>query len=374
MRAVIVHAPGRANLAELRQTLLGAGVDCGPEDCVPWNDLHVRLAQNGEVNLLVLKTGEGAPSNWDAMLSEARALTPAPVVAIGPAGTDDEHRAQRAGIAAYVNEANLPQDLDRALEQFTATPAGATQRGRVWSVFAPTPGSGGTTVAASLAGALARRHPEQVTLLELSRQFGELALLLGVTPEYPMEELCRRWQRLDMISLRHSVVPHAGGVNLIVHSRDAIPENLIHWEAVRRLAVLARIAFPNAVLAVDSRLGREKLEAFRLSDKVVLVVRPDVPSVKRAEWELHAAEEAGLPRERFYLTVNCWGQRGQLQAGEIERTLGLKIRRRIPHDPGRVNNAANHGMLLQQFSRASSIARAFRHLGDDLLQETPSEH
>jgi pilus assembly protein CpaE len=372
MRAVIVHAPGRDKLPELRQALLGAGVDCLPEDCVPWDNLEVRLAQNDKVDLLVLQTGVGAPNDWEVKLGDARRFTHAPALAVGPAGTEEEQRARQAGVSVYVNEANLPHDLDQALERFTAASANGNQRGRVWSVYAPAPGSGGTTVAANLAGALARLHPREVALLELARQFGDLALLLGVTPEYSVEELCRRWQRLDMMSLRHSAVGHESGVNLLVHSVDPLREDAVNWESVRRLSVLARVTFPYTVIALASRLGREKLEAMRVSDSVVLVVRPDVPSVKRAEWELNAATDAGIPREKFHLTLNPWGQKGQLKESEIERALNLKVRSRIPADPGRINNILNQGLLLQQFSRASTIAGRFRRLAESLLEGSHS--
>ena len=84
-------------------------------------------------------------------------------------------------------------------------------RGTVISVFAPIPGSGGTTVASNLAGAFAAAHPKEAALIEVARDFGDLALLLNLTPNYTSRDACMRWQSLDRMSLANGFAEHPSG-------------------------------------------------------------------------------------------------------------------------------------------------------------------
>jgi pilus assembly protein CpaE len=363
MRVVLTHAPG-TDVHELRQAVLGAGLDCAADDCVAWDDLSARLAQR-DADLVIFKTGNNADGGWHAM-QEAQTLTRAALVAVGPISNQEViQSARRAGASDYVDDANVRVGLDTVMDRLTAARQ-APRRGKVIAVFAPTAGSGGTTVSANLAGALARKHPNEVALVELAREFGDLALLLNIEPQYTLEHVCQRWRNLDRGSLASSFTQHPGGFHVLFNGVDQAENRFLDVAAARRIAVLTRTAFKYSVLALDSRLSPLELEAMRLSDEIALVVRPDVPAVRRAQWALAAAVEQGIPHGRFKLVLNRWGQRGQLSLKQIQSSLNLKALQFIPNDPKKVNKAANHGQLLHEVSSLGTISRRFAALASSL--------
>lgn len=355
MRVVVAHAP-ESSVRDLRQALLGAGLNCLAEDCVAWSELALRLAQ-GDADLIVLRAEDEESLDWKSII-EATALSQAPVVAVGPAAKAElVSRARRAGALEFIDEGDLRNGLDAALDRLTAASAVARRRGTVVAVYAPAVGSGGTTLASNIAGAMAEKYPKDVGLIELARDHGDLAFLLNLKPQFTVEDVCRRWQSLDRVCLESSLVDHASGLRALVNSDDQRGNSLLSREAVRRIGVLARSTFKFTILALESRLAEEEIEAMRLSDVVLLVVRPDVPSVRRAHWALATALAQGVPRERFRLIVNRWGQGGQLTLKQIESNLGLKASQLVPDDPTRVNKAANRGVLLRDVSARSAIQR-----------------
>jgi len=345
----------------LRQLVLGSGLNCEAEDCVAWNDLAVRLGQ-GDVDV-VLVSLEGADERLWRALQEVGTLTGSPLMAIGAEVDDDvQQRAQQLGVRQIIPPDDVRRSLDEALERMRNEGQVRARRGRVISVFAPTPGSGGTTVAANLAGALVRRHPDEVAVLELAREFGDLALLLDVEPKVAAEDLCRRWQSLDRSSLAGSMTIHDSSLRVLANPVDRPENRQLGAESARRLAVLARATFPYTVLSLDSRLSDVETEVMQLSDRVVLVVRPDVPAVRRARWALHEAIDRGVDGERVCLVVNRYGQPGQLPLPQIESALGLKAQQLIPDDPSSVNRAANEGQLLHERLWFRRIKRRFSRL------------
>lgn len=364
MRAIVAHAPG-APARELRQVVLGSGLDCEAADCVAWHDLAVRLGQS-DADVVLVSLEAADDSIWQ-VLQEAGQLTRSPLLAIGDRSDAlVQQRAQQLGVGHIIPPADVRRALDETLERLRREGQVRAQRGRVLSVFAPTPGSGGTTVAVNLAGAMNRRHPDEVAVLELAREFGDIALMLDLEPKVAAEDLCRRWQSLDRGSLAGSMTAHSSGLRVLANPVEQPENRQLTAASARRLTVLARVTFPYTILSLDSRLSEVEVEVMQLSDKVVLVVRPDVPAVRRARWALKEALEQGVDRERWHLVVNRYGQSGQLPLPQIEAALGLKAQQLIPDDPSSVNRAANEGQLLHDRLWFRSIKRRFNRLAGAL--------
>ncbi|MCA9249297.1 MAG: hypothetical protein KDA42_19380 [Planctomycetales bacterium] len=364
MRVLLAHNNG-SNLRDFRQALLGAGLSCTAEDCVSFQDLPVRLAQR-DADLVVLKTDAAAQLDWRAV-REATSLTMAPIMAVGPMSIGSD--ARQAGVAEYVDELNLRAGLDEALDRLSGQGGKARRRGRVISVVAPTDGSGATTVALNFAASLAGRKSESTGLIEMSRAAGKLALAVDFQPQHWLGEVCSRWKGLDLQSLETSFHRHECGLQILAADVAQNCAAEFHADAVRRIAVLARVAFDWSILRLDGALENEEIEAMRLSDAILLVVRPDVPSVRRAQTTLAKLTEEGIARERLRLVVNRWGQPGQLESKQIETSMGLPIFHFVADDPRRVNRSVNRGVLLSQLSSGGRIVRNLAALAKSLAKE-----
>ncbi len=356
MRVVVAHPP-KHDVRPLRQVLHGAGLECEATDCVAWDDLAVRLAQS-DTELVVIQTNGSAEQDWDD-LEKATALTKSPILAVGRSSYQETVRhAHRAGAREFLEEEELPGALDDALERLNRIGAVSQSRGAVVSVLAANPGNGGATVATQLAGVMNRQSPGQVSLIELYRDVSKIGLLLNTTSEHSASDVCRRWHTLDPVSLAAGFGEHEDSkLRLLVNGDERADNPSLTTEAVRRLAVLSRIVFDGSVLALESRLGPEQLEAMRLSDSVLIVVQAEVPSVRRARWMLDRAREEGVAPERIHVVVNRWGQPKQLKLKQVRGTLELEPLQLLPEDPSRVNRAVNRGELLAEAAPRAAITR-----------------
>jgi len=363
MRVIVGHGE-QADVRTLRQILLGAGLHCGADDCVYYGRLTERLAQS-DPDLVLVKVDDPPQLDW-RIISEARSMTMAPMLAIGPEDAELMQKAQEFGVSMCIDETNLRHDLDGALEKLAGHNHSPQKRGRVYSIFAPVAGCGASTLAANLAGACAKLSSGDVGLIELTRRGGDLAILLDVEPRHTVHDVCLRWAGLDRVSLQAGFEDHASGIHTLTHGPDDRECKSLSADAVRRIAVLSRLVYDANVLLLDNCLEQLELEALRLSDQVLLVVRPDVLAVRRARFALETMEDAGIARERISLVVNRWGQRGQLDMNRIEETLGLPAAIRVPESVGLVNRAGNVGKLLVQLSPGARICRRLKKLARKL--------
>src|SRR5690606_14461063 len=151
MRVVVVHAPGSA-VRDIRQVILGSGAECTSEDCVSPGDLAARLAQV-PAQLVVIKM---EPSGLDiARIQDALSVAAAPRVAVGNDSPQERIAAQQLECSEFILASEVRPGLETVIHRLIGQGVTPRPRGTVVSVFAPLPGSGGTTVASNLAGAFA---------------------------------------------------------------------------------------------------------------------------------------------------------------------------------------------------------------------------
>jgi len=278
MRVVVAQEkPGQSQT--IRQTVLGLGLNCAAGDVVSHADLPVRLSQ-GPIELLLVQVGASTDETL-GVIRQAQTLTRAPVLILGgSAGGEDAGQYLQAGAFEFVDESQLRPGLEGVLEKLRQSGDKKFGQGTMIGVLSATPGSGVTTVAANLAFALAEKHPNKVALLELGRGVADLALSLDLQPRHTIVDVHQNWQRLDATLLRQSMLAHPAGVQILAHKPETLTVEPLDAQAVRKSAILLRTTYEFSVLDLGHTLGEEQVEALRVCDYVLLVVRLDVPAIR----------------------------------------------------------------------------------------------
>jgi Flp pilus assembly CpaE family ATPase len=362
MRAVITsEVPGVWE--HLRQAVLATGVECAGGDCVLFADLAVRLAK-APADLVLVGLGANRPAALAAVAEAVRAGAAALVVA-RPSDSGAILEAIRCGARGYLDQEHAGADLLATLEKWRG--AGVSyRRGRTLGVLSATPGTGVTTVAASLAFALGEKTPGQVVLAELDPGVPVLALNLNLRPAFSVADLAGQWQRMDAAMLRQALVDHPAGVSVLSYRPETLLADALEPAALRQTLVLLSTLFDQVVLDLGHAADDARLEALRLADTVVVVVRLDVPALRLTRQLLRKLDDRGLAPSRLRLVANRYGQRKQVPLAEAARVLGQPILGRIPDDPGTLNLANNQGVPLVHAARRAAITRSFAELAGRL--------
>lgn len=361
---------------QLRRILLGEGLTCDVEDVVSYDGLPRRLA--GTKADLVLVTCNGAEEESLSAIRAAHQATDAPILAAGPAATIPLIReAMRAGARGFLDLNRFRQELAETLEKIEADGTVASRRGQVISLYSPNGGVGVSTTAINLAAGLAVGAPDQVALVDLRPAPSDLSLLLDIDPEHTVDDVCGAWERMDRKMLEGAMVRHASGAWVLCQAgyvdAPGTAKKAFTPPAVRQLLSLVRRIYSVTVVDLPTELGAEQVEAMRYSNSVGLLVRADVPGVRRARWALDTAVALGVARRRFRLVLSRSGQRGQVEPAKVEEILGIKVFQSIPEDSQAVNRAVNRGVPLAELSRMSRISRSFSSFAHSVQTSAWSE-
>ncbi len=240
----------------------------------------------------------------------------------------------------------------------------------VVAVFSPCGGVGTTLTSLNVAACAAGEAEGAVALVEMRPAPGDLAALLRARPLYSLDDVCRHWARLDRRMLHSAMLRHDRGFDVLLQdgypTGGGIPHVRLSPPVVCDVLALLRQTYALSVVELDRTLGIRQIEAMRTADTVLLLVRPDAPSVRRAHWAMKTAEAMHVPHGKFALALARSGRKGQMPVERVERVLKAPIVAQIPEAPQAIGRSLHRGRGLVEGPGASRLARCFHRLAREL--------
>lgn len=259
--------------------------------------------------------------------------------------------------------------------------------GGVVVVMAPKGGAGGSTVAANVAVALAQgaatagRPPWQpgAVVIDADLQFGDQALLLGIEPRTSLASMAaadggaRRQvtaaETLDATLATNLLdADQRSGVAVLAAPVDpALADTIDPALLLRAVDVLGGVA-PWTVVDLPSRLDDLALGLIDRCNHLVLVMTPDLASLKATRTTTDVLRRLGIDGSRWSVVCNNAGHREGLATRDVVRHLEVENLHVVPHDTA-VAAAPAHGVPLMVSHPTAPAAAAIGDLAASLAGE-----
>ena len=237
----------------------------------------------------------------------------------------------------------------------------------LFMTYGPRGGTGTSSIAVNFAAALDRIQ-HGVTLIDADLQFGDLPVHLNLRPTKSMADLTTS-NRPDAEVLPELLLTHASGLNLLcAPPRPEIAE-LITGSMLVQAARRIRDRSTAVVIDSSSYLTDQNLAVFDIVNLVLLVVTPDLPSIKNARIFCDLAPHVGLTLDRIVLVVNRAAMLGGVPAPQVMKVLGLARVFSIPDDP-KLRYSAVKGATIFQLDANAPAAQAIGAMAQSLWDLT----
>jgi len=235
--------------------------------------------------------------------------------------------------------------------------------GRIVSVFSPKGGVGRTTLVVNLAVALKLEQPDRrVAIMDGSLLFGDVGVFLNLPQEKTINDLIGRFDQLDGDLLADVMVSHASGVKVLKAPLKPQQGELVTSEHVRAILELMRRNFDYVFVDTWSSLEERVLAILDLSDRIVLVTTPEMPTLKNALLFLAVADLLQYPAGKILLVANRADMRHGIPLPEIARSLRCEVAAGISNDGQAVTNSINREVPLVQAEPGNPVSRDIRAL------------
>ena len=239
--------------------------------------------------------------------------------------------------------------------------------GKVITVFSTKGGAGKSVISTNLAITLAQRSNQPVCLVDADLQFGDVAVMLKLTPHHTIVDAVGSLDRLDAALLESLLVTHEPS-GLKVLPAPLEPAFADQVGASEMVAIVEALRTFCAYVVVDTPayFNDVVLGLVEVSDNVVLVAGMDIPNIKNVKIGLQTLRLLNTPMEKLLLVLNRSNSKVKLDISEVERTLQVKADCLVPSDV-LVPQSVNKGVPVVLHAPKSPVAKSIQQLAEIFL-------
>lgn len=284
----------------------------------------------------------------------------------------------RAFILKPIKKEELESTLDRVRELVTRSMP-APQEVKVQSrsstsgtyvVFSPKGGAGSSSVAVNLSLSLLEQLEQEVLLMDGKFMFGHLDMFLNLRTQNTVSDLIAHVNALDQGLIRDVISEHVSGLSLLPGPGSFSAGQGIKPEDLFSLLTDLQVVFPYIVIDGGNYLNDNLVTMMDASNKVLLVVNPDITSLRDASQFFEVSRSLAYPKDKVQVVVNKLDKRDGLTVSDIEKTLEVEVLASIPYDRKASVNSINRGVPISLQRQRSPIRKAYQALAGNLISRS----
>ncbi|WP_246487363.1 AAA family ATPase [Ferrigenium kumadai] len=287
-------------------------------------------------------------------------------------------QAMRLGVRDVLPLPVAPQALIDAvarIEQKLVRAEKPQHKGKVLAFLACKGGSGATFLASNLGYVLAAEYGKRVVLIDLNLQFGDASLFVSDrAPVTTLADVSHEILRLDASLLASSlmqVLPNYGVLAAPENPAKAADVVPAHIEVLLRLAVGE---YDYVILDVGRNLDAVSIKALDYADMIFPVMQETLPFIRDAKRLISTLQSLDYGMDKIHLILNRYEKGGDVQLGDVERTLNMKVMIIFPNSYASVSASVNQGVPILKMDKSDPVTKNLLKLGHDLEHGETREH
>ncbi|MDI6693809.1 MAG: response regulator [Anaerolineales bacterium] len=226
-------------------------------------------------------------------------------------------------------------------------PAGqavSRSKARFYAVHSLRGGVGCSSIAANLGVALTKAHSKTTLVLDLVLTAGQIALMFNMPLKRTWADIAHiRPDELDWEALQTIIGKHDSGVFVIAAPTFPTEAELLSPELLTSALQLLRSNFDYIVVDLPHDFSGPVIEVLDLAETILLLLAPEVASVRAAAAALDTYRRLEYPTEKIKAVLNWTFERRGIRRKNIEMALNHPIELVLPFASELFVEAINHG-------------------------------
>jgi pilus assembly protein CpaE len=289
--------------------------------------------------------------------------------------TSSIHRVYDMGAS---RRASMPANMamDEATSRGLARAGKPPHKGKLLLLYSPKGGTGCSTVATNLAIALEKITSKKVVVVDASLQFGDVGVLLNLQGQRSIADVVSKKDELDSMLMSAVLSPHPSGIQVLAAPPTPETAETISPEDIKGILEYLIADFDYVLMDTWSFLDDTVLGAMDLASRMLIVMTPEIPSIKSTKQFFELAEALRFPDSQIDLILNKVLPRDGIRPEQLETSIKHTVAAQLPYDPRGVRQATNQGLPIVMSEPGNPLSESFIALAQQeaaLLEPQPVE-
>ncbi len=273
-------------------------------------------------------------------------------------------KVMRAGAKDFLSlpliKSEFFETLDRIYKNLTET-SGKENKCRVMTVFSNKGGIGKTSIATNLALELAKITKENVALVDLNFQLGDITAFLDLKPSFNISYMLQNLDKINSEFLLNTVEKYKDTSLYVLadppYFRQA--EN-ISKNQISKLFEKLKETFSYVVVDTDATFDAKTVTALDNSDLIFLVTIVNLPALRNCQRILDLFDKLGYEKEKTQIVINRYMENDEIKEEDVEKVLEKDVYWKIPNNYFTMMSAINKGISVAEVNPESNVAVSYK--------------
>ncbi len=271
-------------------------------------------------------------------------------------------KAMRSGIEEVLQ---IPIVKDKFIEAIKTKDDSESkqQKGKTISIFSNKGGVGKTSMAMNLALELAKCTKENVALLDLNFQLGDVATFWNLNPTFNISYMLENSNKLSK-DFMLSTFEKYDNTSLYILANPPFYKSAdrVSVENIEKLVSAMQKVFSYIIIDTSTGFGNKIMKVLEMSDLIFFMTTVSLPALRNCQKCLEMLEETGIGKDKAEIIINRYMETDDVKIEDVETLLRKKIYWKIPNNYFIMMEAINKGVPISYINSSSNVAKSYRNL------------
>lgn len=286
----------------------------------------------------------------------------------------------RAGAKEFVPipiiKSEFFESVNKLLSEFNETKK--TNNCKIISVFSNKGGIGKTSLATNLALELSKITKENIVLIDLNFQMGDITTFLDLKPSFNISYMLENLDKINETFLLSTLERYKKTSLYVLADPPYFKQaDNIQPRQITKLFNTLKETFSYIIVDAEASFEGKNIAALDNSDLVLLVSVANLPALRNTQRCLELFEKLGYDKEKVKIIINRYMENDEIKEADVEKVLSKKIYWKIPNNYFAIMTAINKGIPVSEINDSTNIARSYKdlaqYISDNLYKQNMVE-
>ena len=234
---------------------------------------------------------------------------------------------------------------------------------KIISVFSNKGGIGKTSLATNLALEMAKITKENIALIDLNFQTGDITTFLDLKPSFNISYMIENIDKINETFLL-STMERYKGTSLYVL---ADPPYFKQAEDIKPLQIAKlfntlKNTFSYIIVDAEASFDGKNIAALDNSDIILLVTIANLPALRNTQRCLELFDKLGYDRDKTKIVVNRYMENDEIKEDDVRKVLSRDLYWKVPNNYFAIMSAINKGIPVSEINTSTNVAQSYKEL------------